>query len=423
MADSVVKVLLEISDLVLATCVYEVAVSVSARNTLLVVDDDQELLALIAEIGRRTGYLVVTADSSASFRRALSQSPPSLVILDLQLADMDGVEALRHLAATNNAADVLLLSGMESKVLSTARQLGLSLGLSMLGALQKPVRMSDLEATLRKYKGEHAQLTADEVRTALNEYELVLHYQPILHRVAHTWTVGAVEALVRWQHPTRGLLHPAQFLPLVDRENMMTELTDFVLTEALRQVGHWHSRGLHVGVSVNLAARTVADLNFPDRLSDVLREYDVPASYLCFDVTEGALAGDQDLVLDNFARLRVRGVELALDDFGVGTSSVTQLYKMPYNCLKIDHSLIGEMATSQQARTVVSALVELGHKLSLSVCAEGVESQLAFDRLDRMGCDYLQGEYISTAITASEVEAFIRAWDAGQHQDSALLAG
>ncbi|MGE0115987.1 MAG: EAL domain-containing protein [Steroidobacteraceae bacterium] len=397
--------------------------SVSARNVLLVVDDDPELLALIAEIGKRSGYSVVTADSGGAFRQAVAQDQPDLVILDLQMADMDGVEGLRHLAATASKADVLLLSGMDSKVLGTARQFGLSLGLRMLDALQKPVRMRELEAYLLKCNGERAPLTGDEFRRAIAEYELVLHYQPILHHAEHTWAVGTVEALVRWQHPQRGLLYPAQFLPLVEHENLMAEMTDFVLTESLRQVGHWHACGLHVGLAVNLAARTVSDLNFPDRLSQVLREYGVPPAYLCFEVTEAASVGDQELVLDSFARLRLRGVELALDDFGVGTSSVTQLYKMPYSSIKIDRALIAETNHSQQARTVVSALVDLGHKLSLSVCAEGVETQAAFERVSRLGCDRVQGDYISKPVTAVELESFIRSWGAEHQQDSTLLAG
>lgn len=397
--------------------------SLSARNVLLVVDDDPELLALIAEIGKRSGFAVVTADSSSAFRQAVAQSPPSLVILDLQMDDMDGVEGLRHLAAAYSKADILLLSGMDNKVLGTARQFGLSLGLSMLDALQKPVRMHELETYLLKHNGERTPLTGEEFRRAINEYEFVLHYQPILHRVEHGWSVGAVEALVRWQHPQRGLLSPAQFLPMVERENLMTELTDFVLTESLRQVGHWHSCGLHIGLAVNLAARTVADLNFPDRLTQVLREYGVPPAYLCFEVTEAASVGDQELVMDSFARLRVRGVELALDDFGVGTSSVTQLYKMPYSSIKIDRTLIAEMSDSQQARTVVSALVDLGHKLSLSVCAEGVETHIAFERLERLGCDQLQGDHISKPVTAVELEGFIHAWSAGHNQVSKVLVG
>ena len=209
---------------------------------------------------------------------------------------------------------------------------------------------------------------------------------------------------------------------MVERESLMIELTDFVLTESLRQVGHWRARGIHVGLNVNLAARNVTDLNFPDRLTHVLREYGVPPDSLCFEVTEAAAVGDQDLIMDSFARLRVRGVELALDDFGIGTSSVTQLYKMPYSSIKIDHTLVAEMYASPQARTVVAALVDLGHKLSLSVCAEGVETQNTFDRLERMGCERLQGDFICKAVSATELEAFVRAWSA-DHEAHALMAG
>lgn len=392
------------------------------EHVLLIVDDDQELQVLLAEVGRRAGYRVLLADSGACLKEQLAQHPVSLVLLDLQMMDMDGVEALRHMASVGCQADVMLVSGMGHKVLSTARQIGLSMGLRMQEIMQKPVRVAVLEQVLLQHRGLHAPLTRDEFQRALAEYELTLHYQPIMRRSDDMLNISAVEALVRWQHPTRGLLFPGEFLPLVERENLVTELTDFVLTESLRQVGHWHARGIHVGLSVNLAARTVRDLHFPDRLASVLKEYDVAPGSLCFEVTEAAAVGDPQVVLDSFARLRVKGVQLALDDFGVGTSSLTQLYRMPYNCMKIDRALIAEMSHSQQACTVVSALVELGHKLSLQVCAEGVETEAACNQLERMDCDFLQGNYLSVPLPALALEQFVRQWQE-HHQASHRLTG
>ena len=397
--------------------------SVFDRNSRLVVDDDQELLALIAELGKRNGYAVLTADTGASFKQILSEHQPSLVLLDLQMADMDGVEALRHLASLGSKAEVMLMSGMDHKVLATARQFGLSMGLQMQAAMQKPVRIVELEAILARHRGERSPLMPEDLRRALDEYELTLHYQPILRRSGHAMEISSVEALVRWQHPVRGLLYAGEFLPLVERENLMTELTDFVLNESLRQVGHWHARGLRLGLAVNLAARTVSDLNFPDRLSRVLQEYTVAPGSLCFEVTEAAAVGDLKLVMDSFARLRVKGVQLALDDFGVGTSSLTQLYKMPYNILKIDQTLIGEMLSSRQAHTVVSALIDLGHKLSLTVCAEGIESEAVYSQLDKLGCDCFQGNYLSRPLPAVALENFVREWNAAQQITSNLLVG
>lgn len=382
----------------------------SAHNVLLVVDDDPDYLAEVVELAKRLNYTAVTADSAANFRHAVTQFKPSVVMMDLQMSGMDGVAGLRYLASTGQSTEVLLVSSMDARVLATARQFGSSLGLSMLNAMRKPLRMEDLEVRLISSRVDSNAVTLDELKRAIEEYELLLHYQPILQRGTSNWTVSGMEALVRWQHPTRGLLYPAQFLPLVEQAQLSMALTDYVLTEALRQVGHWHARGMQLRLAVNLAPRTVTDLDFPDRLTQVLREYGVAAEYLTFEVTEAAALGDINTVMDSFARLRVRGVGLALDDFGVGTSSLTQLYKIPYSSIKIDASLIAEVPHSREAQTIVEAIVELGHKLSLSVCAEGVETAANFDILDHAGCDQLQGDYISKPVPAAGLETFMLAW-------------
>jgi EAL domain-containing protein (putative c-di-GMP-specific phosphodiesterase class I) len=385
-------------------------VAASAHNVLLVVDDDPDYLAEVVELAKRLNYTAVTADSAANFRHAVTQFKPSVVMMDLQMSGMDGVAGLRYLASTGQSTEVLLVSSMDARVLATARQFGSSLGLSMLNAMRKPLRMEDLEVRLISSRVDSNAVTLDELKRAIEEYELLLHYQPILQRGTSNWTVSGMEALVRWQHPTRGLLYPAQFLPLVEQAQLSMALTDYVLTEALRQVGHWHARGMQLRLAVNLAPRTVTDLDFPDRLTQVLREYGVAAEYLTFEVTEAAALGDINTVMDSFARLRVRGVGLALDDFGVGTSSLTQLYKIPYSSIKIDASLIAEVPHSREAQTIVEAIVELGHKLSLSVCAEGVETAANFDILDHAGCDQLQGDYISKPVPAAGLETFMLAW-------------
>ena len=381
-----------------------------AQNLLLIVDDDPAWTNTVSEVATKLSYSVITADSAAAFRQAVMQFKPALVMLDLQMKGVDGVAGLRYLASTGLPTEVMLVSSLDARVLSTARQFGTSLGLKILKALQKPLSASDLENYLASRSTDASVITVAELQQAIDEYELLLHYQPILHRDHDSWHVGAVEALVRWQHPTRGLLYPAQFLPLAEQSKLSAKLTDFVLTESLRQVGHWRSRGMDLNLAVNLPAHTVGDLDFPDRLSKVLREHSVDAGALCFEVTEAAAVGEIETVMDSFARLRVRGVGLALDDFGVGTSSLTQLYKMPYSMLKIDGSLIAEMVHAPEAHTIVEAIIDLGHKLSLTVCAEGVEDVMTFDALDHAGCDQLQGMHISKPVPASALETFLLAW-------------
>ncbi len=390
-------------------------------NLLLAVDDEKDFLDLVVQLAEGVGYRVITADSAVTFREQLAHQQPSLVLLDLQLPGMDGVEALRHLARLGVDSGVILASGMDQRVLSSARQLGESLGLKMLGTLQKPALLEDIETMLTRHFGHTANLRASDLRNAIEEIELVVHYQPRLERIDSEWRVGGAEALVRWQHPRLGLLYPREFLHLAEDHAITTAIADFVLTDAIRQVGHWRSRGMDLSVAVNLAPRLVNDLEFPDRLGRILGEFNVDASQLVLDVVEDAAQHDAELAMDIYTRLRVKGVGLALDDFGVGASSLTHLYKMPFSELKIDHALIGALPQNRGTATVVRAIVQLAHNLSLAVCAEGVESALAFDFLDQCGCDCVQGDFISKPLPASELEAFIQAWNGAHNARQAAV--
>lgn len=382
-------------------------------NLLLAFDDELDFLDLIETVATGVGFQVLTARTSAEFFDQLARRRPSLVVLDLQLPGMDGIEVIRNLARLATDTGVLLVSGMDQRVLVSARQVGESLGLKMLGVLQKPILLEDLEALLQTQLDSEARLRADDLRRGIEEMELVVHYLPKLVKERGTWQIRGAEALVRWQHPRLGLLYPGQFLALAEGNDMIVAITDFVLSDAVRQAGLWRGHGHSLGVAVNLSPRLVRDVGFPDRLGRLLREYDLPPELLTIEVTEASSLHDVEMVTDVFTRLRVKGIGLSLDDFGTGTSSITQLYRMPFTELKIDRSLVSELPHTQAAATVVTAIVELAHRLSLTVCAEGIETEAQFSFMDQAGCEALQGQLISKAVPAAELEALAKAWQHG----------
>jgi EAL domain-containing protein (putative c-di-GMP-specific phosphodiesterase class I)/CheY-like chemotaxis protein len=378
-------------------------------NRLLIVEDDSEVLGLIAAVARKLGFAIASTGSSADFLRLVDTFRPTAIVLDLHMPDTDGVELLRLLAARDCKAHVLLLSGQGEQVLTTANEVGAAL--SMHGLLTKPVVPVDLLTKLASVLQQQGAIDAAELSRGIASGELVPYYQPKASLKARRgWVIDGVEALVRWQHPRLGLVMPDEFIPLAERTGAIKDLTDAVLALALRQVRSWNDEGLRVKCSVNLAPSLVTDLSFPDRVGALLAELEIDGSQLALELTETATMQDPTKAMDILTRLRSKRVCLSLDDFGTGFSSLTRLYQMPFDEMKIDKSLVSNVPHNREANTMVGSLVELGHNLGLTICAEGVENRAALDLLGVMGCDHAQGFFISRAIAANEIPSFVDHW-------------
>ena len=240
-----------------------------------------------------------------------------------------------------------------------------------------------------------------ELRRALEHKELVLHYQPQL--ALPSGDLHSVEALVRWQHPDHGLLAPDRFLPLAEHTGLIRPLTRYIIDAALRQARAWRDEGRDVGVAVNLSARDLLDINLPDEVRGLLSKWRIDAHRLELEVTESTLLTDParaGLVLD---RLSALGVTIAIDDFGIGYSSLNYLKRLPVDVLKIDRSFVQNLGASEHDAVIVRSTIDLGHNLGLRVVAEGVESQEIWDHLATLGCDIAQGYHISRPIDAAAV--------------------
>jgi diguanylate cyclase (GGDEF)-like protein len=236
---------------------------------------------------------------------------------------------------------------------------------------------------------DHLALLA-ELREALtHEDELVLHFQPKWN--LQRGEIAGVEALVRWQHPRRGLLAPDLFIELAEQTGLMRPLTRWVLRAALRQVHAWSLTGRRVPVAVNLSPSSLQDERLADEIANLLAEVDVAPEWLEVEITEDAYMSQPEVAAATLTRLREMGVRVAIDDFGTGYASLVYLQKLPVDALKIDRSFVRTMGSDQSHSTIVRSLIDLGHNLGLQVVAEGVEDEATRDRLALLGCDHAQG--------------------------------
>jgi diguanylate cyclase (GGDEF)-like protein len=244
-----------------------------------------------------------------------------------------------------------------------------------------------------------------DLRRALDEDELVVHYQPIV--AAATGEVGGFEALVRWQHPVRGLIPPLDFIPLAEENGLIVDIGRVVLRAACAQVAQWRRTHRRLNVSVNVSARQLADPHLVDDVLQVLHDTRLDPEALTLEITESAVIGDPDVAFERLTVLKGIGVRIAVDDFGTGYSSLSSLHNLPVDTLKIDKTFIDGVATGDEAAGVVHAIISLARTLRLGTVAEGVEHRDQVRRLEELGCQQLQGYCFSKPLPAEQIASLL----------------
>ena len=247
-----------------------------------------------------------------------------------------------------------------------------------------------------------------ELARAIANDELRLEYQPKVD--VSSGTVLGVEALVRWQHPTRGRLAPDSFIPLAENSDQIGALTRWVMRAAVAQWQRWHGVGLDISIAVNFSGRNLDEIEFPDILERLCRDLDVPCGQFVIEITETATASDEVKMMDIATRLRLKGFRISIDDFGTGYSSLVQLQRLPFSEMKIDKSFVIQCVTSRESLVIVKSIIDLAHNLNLKVVAEGVETLEALELLRRLGCDLAQGYYVSRPMEGGKLPGWVSAW-------------
>jgi len=381
-------------------------------NRLLVVDSDRETTEAIRQVGDELEYALADASEPTDFFRLVDEFRPTTIFLDLELRDCDAVEALHALAARACKATVVLIGMADSRVLAATRKIGENKGLTMADCIAKPIDLDEVRTTLTHLRREDRRIQKDDIESALESEQFIAFYQPIVS-IAESggWVIDRLEALVRWHHPSLGIVMPDEFITQAEQCGLIGQLTEQVLKQTLQRMTEWQSAGFDLKCSINLPPSLVTDLEFPDRVAGAIAEHQIEPGRISLELTETATMQDESAAMDILTRLRVKGIGLSLDDFGTGYSSLTRLYQMPFEEMKIDRSLGMNVPRSREANTIVSSLIELAHNLGLKVCTEGVETRAGLDLLEVLNSDSCQGFFISRALPPAEICSFVEHWN------------
>jgi len=241
-----------------------------------------------------------------------------------------------------------------------------------------------------------------------------VHYQPKIE--LQSGELAGVEALVRWQHPDHGLLYPDAFISIAEGSvELIGRLTEFVLNTALRKAIEWRDQGDNLSFSFNLSATSLMDLKLPDNILQILRIHRFKPEMTILEITESVAMEDPSRTMDILTRFRLMNIRLSIDDFGTGYSSLVQLYRLPFNEMKIDKSFVMKSMVDKEAAAIVRITIELGHSFGLTVVAEGIEDQETYDWLKELGCEIGQGYFISKPIDARGFPVWMQ-----QHKDQQI---
>ncbi len=385
-----------------------------------IVDDDEQVADLLAVIVEMAGFPKHVFTTSRDFIQQTTLEA-DIILLDLNMPDMDGIEVIRELAKKNCTSKILLISGQDLGVLHSAEKLAKAHNLRIVGSVAKPIQIGLLQKTLKECstqgsnnhhrKNASAELmSVSDLVYALENEQLVLHFQPQIN-LQNGELVG-VEALVRWQHPEHGLIFPDQFIAVAEGNGLIVDLTGEVIRLAVKQAKLWQSSNIDIQMSLNISAENITSLTLPEQLSAMLKTQNMETSMITLEITESSLMGELVTSLDILTRLRMKGFALSIDDFGTGYSSLSQLHRIPFTELKVDQSFVMQMDQDEEARAIVKTCIMLGHELNMTVVAEGIENAQIYRQLKLLGCNIAQGYYIAKPMPADQFKQWLSQFDA-----------
>ncbi len=394
---------------------------VDFTNTILVVDDEPFVLRTTATVLRRLGFTrVKTADNVTDALEIITSTEPpiELVLSDLNMPGVDGLELLRRFDEMDYRGDILLFSGEDQQTLSMAESLARARGLSVIGAISKPVQVDNLLDILsrssqsvtpsKKASGSSTTVSPEMLEAAIEAGELKPWFQPKI-AVSSRMPVG-VEALARWPNSARGSIFPDTFIPVAEEYGLIDKLTFSLIEQAVKADTEWRAQGIELKIAFNISMDSLQDATFPDILEKKVTAAGGTLEHFQLEVTESQLMKDLVRPLESLLRLRMKKVKLSIDDFGTGHSNLSQLRDLPFDELKLDRSYVQSEGSAERTSLILESTVEMAKKLGMSIVAEGVETLEEWRRVEQLGCDQVQGYFAAKPMSGAEIPDWVALW-------------
>jgi EAL domain-containing protein (putative c-di-GMP-specific phosphodiesterase class I)/CheY-like chemotaxis protein len=381
----------------------------------LVVDDEAFMLDFLCMAVEKSGvgHVIPAASGVEALDQVeYSQQMIDIIVCDLQMPGMDGIEVIRQLADDGFGGGIILVSGQDRRVLKTAESMAEVRGLNVIGSLCKPMPVHEIISLMNQYAVVEQRayqaitgVTAKELDAAIRSGEITVHYQPQVD--IKTGVVNSVETLARWFHPERGMITPDVFIDMAERHDLIDSLADSIIKQATRQGAIWHERGIDLSVAINISMCNLRQLDFPDRITDIVNHTGMDIKKLVIEITESRLVQDLGTYLDILSRLRLKGPLLSIDDFGTGYVSMDHFNQMPFGELKIDRAFVNGAYKDDSARAILQSSITLAKQLDMAVVAKGVEAKDDWDLVAGLGCDMVQGYYVAQPMDAETFDAWL----------------
>ncbi len=389
---------------------------------VLLLDDDKFMLEFVSHLLRELGVseVFVAEDGKAGlFVLSTQIEAVDLLICDIEMPGMDGIEILRHIADQKYSGKIVLFSGVDADLLKAIERLAIVRGLNVIGTLMKPVTIGALAAILEKlnlpaYKATgfsriRQVFDVDDIKHALCADQFTVFSQPKIS--ASSRRVTSVECLARWHHSRYGYISPDNFISIIEQNDLINDFTRNILKKSVRQLDLWLQQGLDLKISVNVSMENLDRFNLPEIYQEAVQNSNVPIERVILEITEGKLGKDFAQSLDILTRIRLKGFGLSIDDFGTGYASMETLKYMPFTELKIDRIFAHNATQDPATRVILESCIKLGKAFGLNVVVEGIETEEDCELVAELGCDEIQGYFIAQPMGSDEFTQWLRNYE------------